>query len=115
MKKIIIIGGSGVAGKIIFDILNRKMTDTEIHIGCRHKPDNSKEDNYVYLDVNEEDSISIIKNYQFAILALGPYEKLGNIAHKRCIDAQVDCLDINDSISSWEEINKLDFLAQQKK
>lgn len=114
MKKILIVGGTGITGKIIYQEL-AKNNQLIVYYTSR-KDKNLKNEKCVFFDVNDDTqkNISLLSGYDFVVIALGPFEKYLNHVHRLCILSKVTCIDINDSIEAVKEIQSLENLAKEE-
>lgn len=113
--KIIVIGGKGETGQRILNYL--KQTYPELLLICASRQNTSKLQDipFVSIDINNaQQSIALLKDYDLAILAIGPMERLQASPHQLCLEAGIDCIDINDSASASKAILALHEAAQQK-
>ena len=120
MKKILIIGGTGQTGRLIADYLIRtEGFKDEIILASRH-PESFKKGSLsnvsaTYLDINnQKESIRKVSEYDFVVLAIGPFSAYGLKPYSICIQAGVPCLDINDDYHIHKELNGLKHLAKEK-
>ncbi|MBB1485770.1 saccharopine dehydrogenase NADP-binding domain-containing protein [Oceanospirillum sediminis] len=118
-KKIIVIGGSGETGRRVVHHLSHTWPDARITSAARRvQPSLLSADNIdtVRLDVNDrQKAIDILQDYDLAIITLGPMEHLGSQVHTLCLQAGIDCIDINDSLSATDQILALHEQASQQK
>lgn len=119
-KKVIVIGGTGETGKRIVKYLNHLYPDLAITTASRSKPPHSADNlniNNIKLDVNlSESAIDILKGFQLAIIAIGPMDKYAAQVHKLCLQANIDVIDINDSLEAADAIFSLhDQVKQQER
>lgn len=114
-KKIIVIGGTGETGQRILKYLKQSYPDISITCASRQNTLTQKDIPFVTLDINnKQQTIELLKNYDLAILAMGPMERLLDTPHQLCLDAGIDCIDINDSASASKAILALHTAAQKK-
>lgn len=117
-KKIIVIGGTGETGKRIVKHLNHLYPDLIIASTSRSEQvANSKTPNIqnVKLNVNSSNSaIELLKDFQLAIIALGPMDKYAALTHELCLQANIDVIDINDSLTAADAIFSLHDETKQK-
>jgi hypothetical protein len=118
-KKIIVIGGSGETGKRILSYLH--YTHPSITLACAARRNKNNDEissiaDIIKLDVNEgKKAHEILKNYDLAIIALGPMDKFGAKVHRLCLRAKVSVIDINDNLAAADEIFSLHSEAQKQK
>lgn len=116
--KIIVLGGSGETGKRIINQLHRTYPDLTISSAARRqqtKKASLANLNTVQLDVNDSNaSVKILTNYDLAIIALGPMDRYGSLAHQLCLQANIDAIDINDNLEAADSILNLHDSAKQK-
>lgn len=110
-SKVLLIGGTGVAGKCILNHLSNFFHLCDITIASRGViPSESHPDvAYMKLDLfqaNEcEDSL---KMFDIIILALGPFFSVGLEVYRICLKNGIVCIDINDE---YEHLEKLSVLS----
>lgn len=114
-----IVGGSGVVGRLLVKDLTTQLPELQVDIACRFPeaasalPDTV---NRIKLDIFARNkAIGLFRAYDLVLLALGPFDIFKSYPHSLCIEAGVDCVDINDAFEATEEILKLDSLAREKK
>lgn len=107
-QKIIVIGGSGETGKRIVYHLSQTYPDLHISSAARRaQPNLLKADNVdaVVLDINAKaQALKLLAQYDLALITLGPMEKYAAQAHQLCLEAKLDCIDINDSLVAADSI-----------
>jgi hypothetical protein len=117
-KGIILIGGLGNVGRYILSIIIERLGEVHVDVASR----NVHKANYipnkvgkVTLDLhNSSSTVDKLSGYDLAILTIGPFEEFKGEPHRLCIEAGVDCLDVNDSLSAAYDIFRLDGLAKEK-
>ncbi|MDP5213375.1 hypothetical protein ORJ66_10015 [Pseudoalteromonas tunicata] len=118
-KKVIVLGGSGETGRRIISLLTNKHPELTLSCAARRPPkEGLLPDSVVYQHVdidNEIATIEKLKLYDIAVIALGPLDKFAAKAHKLCLTAGIDAIDINDSIEASDDIFSLHESAQQQK
>jgi hypothetical protein len=116
--KIIVIGGTGETGKRIVQHLTHLYPKITLGCAARRLQEvdvSAKNVIAVQLDVTKESAAeAILTNYQLAIIALGPMDKYKAVVHKLCMQANLDVVDINDSIEAADEILALHQTAKNK-
>lgn len=90
-KNILIIGGSGLVGNKIAQILANRNNDFNIFIGSRKSK--AEIQNQIQIDVNDTKSFAKIKKQGIDLIVLCTNDKLNNILNY-CIENNVDYLDI---------------------
>lgn len=117
-KGIILIGGLGNVGRYILSGIIERLGEVHVDVAGRnvHKanyiPDKVGK---VTLDLyNPSSIVDRLSGYDLAILTMGPFEEFKGKPHRLCIEAGVDCLDVNDSLSAAYDIFRLDGLAKEK-
>ncbi|MGF1835871.1 hypothetical protein [Photobacterium sanguinicancri] len=118
-KKVIVLGGTGETGRRIIFHLCTTYPKLEIASASRTLSQDtvypSLQVTPIRLDIyNRQDTIETLVHFDLAIIALGPMDKIGALAHQCCLKAGIDCIDINDSLSAADEIYKLHDLARQQ-
>ncbi|NVY95939.1 hypothetical protein HU830_01865 [Lactobacillus sp. DCY120] len=115
MKKILVIGGTGVTGHLIYRELQ---TNPNLEIfGTSRRAAAISDDHIIYFDLaaDKQRNIALLQKFDFTVIALGPFEKYLNKVQQLCIIAQVNCLDINDSILAAQKIKNLQEQAEKQK
>jgi saccharopine dehydrogenase-like NADP-dependent oxidoreductase len=117
-RRIIVLGGTGCTGRLIVQDLLRHRPDDKVDAGAR-RPERSAGlpagVGRVRVDWRDRETAGrLLAGYDLVILAVGPFEVVGDAAHRLCVDAGVDCLDINDSLPAARAIFALDARAKEK-
>ena len=97
-KKVLVIGGTGIAGQFITDYLLHYHDICELFIASRgiHKI-SEKKVKFIKMDIHDTQNIeSVIKQFDIIILALGPFSCVGTDIYTICLRNHVICVDIND-------------------
>ncbi len=118
-KKVIVLGGTGETGRRIIFYLCTTHRKLEIASASRTPSQDTEYPSLqvtpIRLDIyNRQDAIETLAHFDLAIIALGPMDKVGALAHQCCLEAGIDCIDINDSLSAADEIHKFHDLARQQ-
>lgn len=120
--RIVVIGGAGATGGIIVPALRRILPEATIVVGSRSawsRPRLPDADGAILLnaasDPPDPASVAALVGFDLAIIALGPFEAVMERAHRLCIAASVDCLDINDNPEASHAILALEPLAASAK
>lgn len=117
-KKILVLGGTGESGRRIISLLSARHTDFKISCAARRTPIAGvlpKHIEYVHFDINEKaKSIEILKQFDLAVIALGPMDKFALQAHRLCLNANIDAVDINDSLHAADQVLALNAEAKSK-
>lgn len=105
-KKILIIGGAGVAGQAIVDYLLLHEDLCELFIASRgfHEIANR---NIGFVKINIFDTYlceSVVKQFDIIILALGPFSRIGTDIYTMCLKNGIICIDINDDYKQYERL-----------
>lgn len=121
MRKVIVVGASGVLGQLICTELLR-IFDHQITLTITdYKPERGKkiadflngDVHFQYLDANNEDNINeVIKNVDIVIVALKqkhPY------IQKACIENKIVCVDVTVDEDFMEDVNNLNQQAEENK
>lgn len=116
--RIVVIGGAGATGAIIVAALRQAVPDATIVVASRSAWERARPpdaDGAILLDAAcdppQPASIAALAGFDLAVLALGPFDAVLDRAHRLCIAAGVDCLDINDSPEASRAILALDPIA----
>ncbi|KZN33991.1 hypothetical protein N480_22640 [Pseudoalteromonas luteoviolacea S2607] len=117
-KKIIVLGGTGESGRRIIHLLTSRHPELKISCGARRAPKDGilpKNIEYVPFDINDQShSVKTLAQYDLAVIALGPMDKFAMLAHQLCLDANIDAVDINDSLHGADQILTLHKNAESK-
>ncbi|KZN33813.1 hypothetical protein [Pseudoalteromonas luteoviolacea] len=117
-KKIIVLGGTGESGRRIISLLSARHCDLKISCAARRAPKAGvlpEHIDYVPFDINDQDkSIETLKQFDLAVIALGPMDKFALKAHQLCLNADLDAIDINDSLHAADQVLNLNTEAQSK-
>jgi hypothetical protein len=120
--RIVVIGGAGATGAIIVAALRRVLPNATIVVASRsawEQPRPPEADGAIPLDaacdLPQPAGITALAGFDLAVLALGPFDAVLDRAHRLCIAAGVDCLDINDSPEASRAILALDPVASSAK
>ena len=95
-KKVLVIGGTGIAGQFITDYLLHYHDICELFIASRgiHKI-SEKKVKFIKMDIHDTQNIeSVIKQFDIIILALGPFSCVGTDIYTICLRNHVICVDI---------------------
>ncbi|HCC51066.1 MAG TPA: hypothetical protein DEQ30_02655 [Porphyromonadaceae bacterium] len=104
-KKILIIGGTGIAGKCILEYLSSFPHLCEITTGSRGNQMIDKKIEHVMIDISKaKEYESVIKQFDIIILASGPFSNAGTEIYKLCLKYDVICIDINDDYTHCESV-----------
>ncbi|AHF02963.1 saccharopine dehydrogenase [Marichromatium purpuratum 984] len=105
---IIVLGGSGESGRRIVDHLARRYPRLRVASAARRPhvveagPGRRE---CVQLDLREREAArATIAEFDLAILAMGPTPAFGAEVHRLCLEAGVDCIDINDSLAVADQV-----------
>jgi len=111
-RSVVVIGGTGESGhRIVRDLRlrhpalrlasasRRRDAETELPAGVT----------WCELDIERPDEArDRLRAFDLAVIALGPMEHVGARAHSLCLEAGVDCVDINDSLAAADAILALE-------
>ncbi|WP_281544473.1 hypothetical protein [Grimontia sp. SpTr1] len=115
-KRVIVLGGKGETGYRIMHFLRSMNTSWEV-VGTSRHAANLSSDNTPLLPfdlASPKEAIKTLSTFDLAIIAIGPMEKVREKAHLLCLDAGIDCIDINDSITAADSIFSLDQNAKDQ-
>lgn len=111
-RSVVVIGGSGESGRRIIQDLTLHHPALRIASASRRRhveAELSAEVTWCELDVERPDEArDRLRAFDLAVIALGPMEHVGARAHSLCLEAGVDCVDINDSLAAADAILALD-------
>lgn len=120
-KKVLILGGGGVTGRLIMDGLLPSQKLAEITVGSRSMSNSRASTTFpdlvkkIGIDLYDEpDALKKLAQFDLVIIAVGPFQTFGNLPHRLCIRAGVDCIDVNDSIGAAMAIYMLDQEAKDR-
>lgn len=117
-KKIIVLGGTGESGRRIIHLLSARHPDLKLSCAARRTPKAGVIPNhieYVAFDINDQaKSIETLQQFNLAVIALGPMDKFAMQAHQLCLSANIDAVDINDSLHAAEQVLTLNTEAKSK-
>lgn len=103
-KKVLVVGGTGVAGRFIVDYLLRDPEVCELSVSSRgiHEP-SDKRVRFIKMDIHDEEALNaVICQFDIVILALGPFSSVGMDVYRVCLRNHVICIDINDDYKHAE-------------
>lgn len=106
IRRIVVIGGSGVTGQAIAQRLGAHRPDVEIVAASRSQG--------LRIDLTGDDAAAQLRGFDLAILAVGPFDKLGVRPHLACLEAGIDCVDVSDAPALVPEILALDGQARAR-
>jgi hypothetical protein len=108
--RILVIGGTGVVGRIIATELARAFPGAEVIAASRTAvPANVDGVRFEPLDICDPNALlAALSDIDLAVVAAGPFDDFRASIHRTCIDAAVDVVDINDSATAAAEIVDLD-------
>ncbi len=111
-RSVVVIGGSGESGRRIIRDLRLRHPMLHLASTSRHRDGEAELPEGVTwceLDTKRPDEArDRLRAFDLAVIALGPMEHIGAKAHKLCLEAGVDCVDINDSLAAADAILALD-------
>ncbi|MBQ1782616.1 MAG: saccharopine dehydrogenase NADP-binding domain-containing protein [Gammaproteobacteria bacterium] len=119
VKKIIVLGGRGETGRRIVEALSLRYPYLHVAIGSRRAAaagGHGTNSPIVQIDIhNHPHARNVLSQYDLAIIALGPMHVHGSKPHQLCIEAGVDCIDINDNLAVADQVLALHDVAVQTK
>src|SRR5437762_1935113 len=102
--RIVVIGGSGETGRRILRMLRARHPTLILTSASRraatgdHLPPDVP---HIAFDMRDSDSaIAVLRQFDLAILALGPMNAFAATPHAQCLQAGIDCIDINDNLDA---------------
>lgn len=111
-RSVVVIGGSGESGRRIVRDLRMRHPALRVASASRHRDGESELPagaTWCELDIERPDEArDRLRAFDLAVIALGPMEHVGARAHSLCLEAGVDCVDINDSLAAADAILALD-------
>lgn len=106
LRRVVVLGGSGVTGQAIVRRLKVALPDVEIVTASRTAG--------LRLDLTRDDAAARLQGFDLAILAMGPFDRFGVRPHRLCLEAGIDCLDVADAPALVPEILALDDEARAR-
>ncbi len=107
-KKIIVLGGSGETGRRIVEHLAVRYPELCVASaarGAQPLPAGPGRRQTVQLDIgHRERALAVLADYDLAILAMGPMHAYGTAPHRLCLEAGIDCIDINDCLAVADQV-----------
>jgi len=121
MKKVIILGGCGVVGSVVVDLLSKAPDFSEVVIGdinIEKAEETAKElgekVSAAKVDANEKDSIlKVIHGMDLVVNCIGPFYKYEKTILEAVIKEKINYVDICDDTSATYEALELDSAAQE--
>lgn len=115
-RKIIVLGGSGETGRRIVEHLAVRYPELCVASAARGaQPAGPGRRQTVQLDIGDrERALAVLADYDLAILAMGPMHAHGVAPHRLCLEAGIDCIDINDSLAVADQVLALHETAKEK-
>ncbi|MCF2857725.1 hypothetical protein L1286_09600 [Pseudoalteromonas sp. SMS1] len=117
-KKVIVLGGTGESGRRIIHLLSSRHPNLTISCAARRAPKAGilpAHIEHVTFDMHDHaKSITTLKQFDLAVIALGPMDKFAVQAHQLCLNANIDAVDINDSLHAAEQVFALHADAKSK-
>jgi len=111
-RSVVVIGGSGESGRRIVRDLRLRHPTLRIASASRRRDGEAELPagvTWCELDIERPDEApDRLRAFDLAVIALGPMEHVGAKAHKLCLEAGLDCVDINDSLAAADTILALD-------
>ena len=111
-RRVVVIGGSGESGHRIVRDLGLRHPALRLASASRHRDGEAELPvgvTWCELDIERPDEArDRLHAFDLAVIALGPMEHVGARAHSLCLEAGVDCVDINDSLAAADAILALD-------
>lgn len=103
-KKVLVVGGTGVAGRFIVDYLLRDPEVCELSVSSRGIHEVSdKRVGFIQMDIHDTEALNaVVRQFDIVILALGPFSSVGMEVYKVCLRNHVICIDINDDYKHAE-------------
>ena len=105
-KKVLIIGGSGIAGRAILNVLSEYRTLCSLSIAARnYSSEFGDVANFIQLDIYDSLALEkIIKSFDIVVIAAGPFHKINLDIYRICLESKIVCIDINDNILHYERL-----------
>ncbi|MCK8143307.1 saccharopine dehydrogenase [Flavobacterium sp. I-SCBP12n] len=106
-KKILIIGGTGLIGKTIYEMLSSRSPSLKIFIATRNKDGNP---DHIYIDVNDKSTFVSLNIHSISLIIICTKDYHNNILDY-AIKSKIDYIDITKPTS--ELIKSLDFTRKR--
>ena len=105
-KKVLIIGGTGIAGMAILNVLSEYRTLCSLSIAARnYSSEFGNVANFIQLDIFDSLALEkIIKSFDIVVIAAGPFHKINLDIYRICLESKIVCIDINDNILHYERL-----------
>lgn len=107
---VLVIGGTGVTGAMVCDILRRHSLD--VHYTSRT---GGPQENHHALDLSGTEShsaaVPLLRQFEWVVMCAGPFEELQDSAHWACLEAGTNIVDVNDNKELAEHLEGLGPLA----
>lgn len=100
---IVVIGGTGATGREIVAALGRTLPAARIAVAARRPVAGMPT---VILDVEapSAEAMQQLRGFDLAVLALGPFHAVRDRAHRLCIEAGLDCVDVLDCPATARDV-----------
>ncbi|MDR0417224.1 MAG: saccharopine dehydrogenase NADP-binding domain-containing protein [Propionibacteriaceae bacterium] len=114
MKRVLVLGGTGVSGRAVVEELRAAAPDADVAYSGR-RPDGRLAVPYVHFDTAADRAANVrtLSAFDWVVMAVGPFERTRASLHGLCVEAGVNCVDINDSIDARRDIVALAGRARQ--
>ena len=95
-KKVLIIGGTGIAGMAILHVLSEYRTLCSLSIAARkYSGEFDNAANFIQLDIFDTLALEkIIKLFDIVVIAAGPFHKINLDIYRICLESKIVCIDI---------------------
>ena len=114
--RVVVIGGTGESGRRILRVLRARHPQLQLCCAARRPRPHELPAGVASATLDMRDSeaaLALLCQFDLAIIALGPMDAFGAAPHALCLQAGIDCIDINDSLASAEAILALDGEARR--
>jgi saccharopine dehydrogenase (NAD+, L-lysine-forming) len=121
MTKIVILGGCGVVGRVVVDILNKSPDFSKVFIGDINSDKGNKmasemgeKVQFLQVDANDESSIkNAIDGMDLVVNCIGPFYKYEKPILSAVIDAKINYVDVCDDTGATYDALELDGAAKE--
>ena len=99
-EAILVLGGTGATGLHVLNALRTLIPDVPLVIGTRDPERAGQREGVEAVlwdaDMPQERAAAIFKQYRLVVSCLGPSSRFSTQVQRLCLDAGVDCIDVND-------------------
>lgn len=107
-RRVLVLGGSGESGRRIVDHLARRYPEWRVTSAARRPqsvPTGPGNRRVMEFDIRDRArALATLAEHDLAIIAMGPMHAYGAEPHRLCLEAGIDCIDINDNLGVADEV-----------